>query len=55
MGMVCDHEKGLFSFCAEMKQYENSKFILPEFTKHYFEEKSKFIIKAFSKDLSLKM
>ena len=38
-----------------MKHYESLKFLLPEFQKYYYEEKSKYLIRAFAKDLLSKL
>jgi hypothetical protein len=52
---ISDSCKGLIDFCTETKHYENTQFLLPEFQKHYYEEKAKYLLKSFAKDLMNKL
>lgn len=52
---LCDTSRGFLDFVDECKQYENFKFVLPEFQKHYYEEKAKFLLQAFARELSVKL
>jgi hypothetical protein len=38
-----------------VKQYEHTKFVLPEFSNDYYSEKAKYLIAAFAKDFKDKI
>ena len=52
---LCNSSKCFLEFVSELKQYENFKFLLPEYSKYYYEEKAKYLLKSFAKDLSIKL
>jgi phosphopantetheine adenylyltransferase len=52
---IFETSRGLVDFCEEMQHYENTFFILPEFSTFYYQEKVRYIEKTFVKELMHKV
>ena len=50
-----ENTQTLSEFCREMKRYEQTKIVFPEFLPYYYEEKCQYILKSFGKELRYKV
>jgi hypothetical protein len=49
---ISEGTNSLLTFCQELKHYENTKFLIDEHSHHYYSEKSKYLLRTFSRDLT---